>query len=102
MKVWDCCQSLIVFPGDIGVMIRPFLTCFLSYAWRNKLALLSLRCTCWLQDLLLKPLLFSALTFAATPLSNATQKTLPAFVGRPKMLIKKAYHLAIIAPVGKL
>ncbi len=47
-------------------------------------------------------LVFSALTFAATPLSNATQKTLPAFVGRPKMLIKKAYHLAIVAPVGKL
>jgi len=42
--------------------------------------------------------LFSALTLAATPLSNATQKTLPAFVGRPKMLIKKAYHLAIVAP----
>ncbi len=31
--------------------------------------------------------MFSALTFAATPLSNATQKTLPAFVGRSKLLI---------------
>jgi len=43
---------------------------------------------------------FSALTFAATPLANATQKTLPAFASRPKMLIKKAYHLAIVAPVS--
>ncbi len=35
---------------------------------------------------------FSALTFTATTLSSATQKTLPAFVGRSKMLIKKVYQ----------